>query len=470
MSSLAADLKRRLPEPRRSLVGRLVWLAAGWSLLALLVTAAALSTFFERAATSRFDQELSQRLDGLYAGASIENGAVVAPILTDPNATRPFSGSYWELADVHGERAHALPDARSRSMWDEPADLPVPPDALRRLASLKGREFFNGTWRDQRLRIGAMERVLDGRAAPVLFLTAQDRGGIDHDVRTFAATTAVWLVLLGAGLVTAVILQVRVGLHPLFVMRRDLQRVRNGAAERLTGAYPAELAPLAGELNALLDHNHDVVERQRTHVGNLAHALKTPISVILTEAGAREDHLAEVVRRQAGLMRAQVEHHLRRARAAARAAGSGERTPVAPVLDELARTLDRIYGGRGVDIDWDAPDDLAFLGERQDLLEMAGNLLENACKYSHGQVEVRARALGDGALRLTVADDGPGLAPEAREAALRRGQRLDESAPGSGLGLSIVDELARAYGGALSLGEAEGLGGLQVELTLPRAG
>ena len=210
------------------------------------------------------------------------------------------------------------------------------------------------------------------------------------------------------------------------------------------------------------------VERQRTHVGNLAHALKTPISVMMTEAGQRPGPLAEVVARQAELMRQQVDHHLRRARAAARAQGPGERTPVAEVLDELSRTLERIFQDKGIEIDWDAPDDLWFQGERQDLLEIAGNAMENAGKWGKRRVRVRAQGISTERLRLTVEDDGPGLPPERREEVVQRGARLDENAPGSGLGLSIIDELARAYRGSLSLGVSS-LGGLAVQIDLPRA-
>jgi signal transduction histidine kinase len=174
------------------------------------------------------------------------------------------------------------------------------------------------------------------------------------------------------------------------------------------------------------------------------------------------------VTRQTDAMRQQVDHHLRRARAAARSQGSGERTSVAEVLDELARTMGRIFADKGVQIDWDAPDDLYFLGERQDLLEIAGNAMENACKWGRGKVRVRADAAGPERLSLTFEDDGPGLPKDRREEVLRRGARLDESAPGSGLGLSIVDELARAYGGSLKLGDST-LGGLCLEAHLPRA-
>ena len=474
MSSSTADAPPAAagePRARRSLVQRLVWLAAGWSVAVLLLTGIALSLFFDHAAVSGLDRGLRQDAENLFSGATIgPQGQVLAPFLTDERALRPFTGHYWQIGEPRADgRVHAFPESRSRSMWDA-EDLPSSAAAIAKLARRpSGYVAYSGSWHRQPVEVVAIQRYLAGHTGPVVFATAEDRSAIDRDVRRFALTTAITLLLVAIGLTAAVVLQVRVGLRPLFRMRTDVARVREGGAERLPmDAYPAELSPLAGELNALLDHNREVVERQRTHVGNLAHALKTPISVMLSEAERQPGALADVVARQAQSMQGQVDHHLRRARAAARAKAGGERTPVAPVLDELARTLDRIYGRRGVDIGWEAASDLAFLGERQDLLEMAGNLLENACKYSGGEVVADARTAPDGQLLLAIDDDGPGLAPEQRLAALQRGRRLDERGPGSGLGLAIVDELARAYGGALRL-EASELGGLRAELTLPRA-
>jgi signal transduction histidine kinase len=318
----------------------------------------------------------------------------------------------------------------------------------------------------ERLRAVARAVTLPGRSGPVIFIAAEDRAPIDADSRRFAVTTALALALLGAGLVAGVVIQVRVGLMPLFKLRRDVAEVRKGRAERLDEDYPVELAPLAHELNALLAHNQEVVERQRTHVGNLAHALKTPLSVMLSEAERRDDLLAEVVTRQAQIMRGQVDHHLRRARAAARVGAPGERTAVAPVVDELSRTLEKIFQSKNLQVDWDVDEALAFHGERQDLLEIIGNVMENASKWCSREVMVEAVQDGPGQLRVTVEDDGPGLPPDRRREVLRRGARLDESAPGSGLGLSIVEELAKAYGGSIALADAA-LGGLRVDIRLP---
>ena len=463
---------RPLPEfGRRSLVGRLVSLAVVWSILLLAAMGVALTLFFDHAAVSRFDTDLADLANGLYAGAGVEaGGAVTAPSITDDRANRAYSGKYWQIADWPGDgRLHAL--ARSRSLWDQVLNAPHRVMAVAR-AHAGAPVYYDTTGPAQDghepLRAVALLAYLPGHAAPVVFMAAENRAPLNRDERRFAWTTAAALVLLGAGLVGAVVLQVVVGLTPLFAMRREIAAVRNGKAQRLAGPYPSELAPLAQELNALLDHNQQVVERQRTHVGNLAHALKTPISVMLTEAERQPGPFSEVVARQAEAMRGQVEHHLRRARAAARSQGSGERTSVAEVLDEIARTLERIFLDRGVDVDWEADDDLAFFGERQDLQEIAGNLMENACKFCRARVRVKAAVSTRGRLRLSVEDDGPGLEPEQAREVLKRGARLDESAPGSGLGLSIVDELARAYGGALQLSRSS-LGGLHAELDLPRA-
>jgi signal transduction histidine kinase len=444
-------------------------LAAAWSLVVLAVAGISLSLFFTHTSTVRLDDELSETVDSLLAGTSVEAGVVTPPLpAIDPQDQRVYSGEYWEIATPDGAGGlKAL--ARSRSLWDRA--LTPPPQGMAALAAAEGKSiFYDGAGPlDQRLRVGAAEARVEGYPAPVVFMAAQDRAPVDRDVRTFITTIAVALGILGVGLVAAVIIQVRVGLQPLFALRREMADVRTGKRERVEGVYPSELEPLASELNALVAHNQQIVERQRTHVGNLAHALKTPLSVILTEAGQQGGDLAEVVERQARIMSQQVDHHLRRARAAARTQGLGERTEVAQVLEELARALERIFQGKIARIDLDCPDGLMFVGERQDILEIAGNVMENACKWARARVRVTA-APTPGARRfsLVVEDDGEGLPADQRETVLRRGERLDENAPGSGLGLSIVDELVRAYDGSIALGESR-LGGLRVEITLPRA-
>lgn len=453
--------------PRRpSLVRRLVLLASVWSLAALVVTGLVLTALFQQAALSRFDQGLNDVVQGLYSGSSVEaGGRVAAPPITDVRSLRAYSGRYWQVAEP-GPDGRLIALVRSRSLFD--AALEVPAGFLARLQKSPGAVVYADIAGPdgEALRLGGLLSRLPGRAVPVVFLAAEDRSPVDKDARRFAIVTLSALLLLGIGLIVAVVVQVRIGLRPLFALRGEIAEIRSGKSDRLTQDYPTELSPVADELNGLLAHNQEVVERQRTHVGNLAHALKTPLSVIQAEAERFPGPLADLVRQQSDTMRQQVEHHLRRARAAARSQGSGERTLVEPVVDELARALETIYRDQKVEIDWVCPPELVFLGERQDLMEMVGNLLENACQWSRGYVRVICCADGPVRLNLTVEDNGPGLPVDRQNDMLKRGVRLDEASPGSGLGLSIVNELARAYGGTMMLFSSD-LKGLGVVLTLP---
>jgi signal transduction histidine kinase len=281
-------------------------------------------------------------------------------------------------------------------------------------------------------------------------------------------------------LVLTTIFQVRFGLAPLKRISDSIADIRSGRAERLEGEFPVEIAPLARETNALIDANREIVERARTHVGNLAHAIKTPLSVIVNEASARSgDAFAEKVLEQTDVMRDQVAHHLERARIAARLTIIGTVTEVAPVIEALRRTMEKIHRDRGIVIEVEADTSAKFRGERQDIEEMVGNLVDNACKWAESRVFIEllveraggaaARAggiEGGSTLRIIVDDDGRGLSPDERATVSRRGARLDESKPGSGLGLSIVVDLAALYGGSLTLGTAP-IGGLRAELVLP---
>lgn len=452
-----------------SLTRRLILLAAIWSLAAIGLTGLALTQFFERAALSRLEASLRDQVFAVYGDADFDADGELVPLTrAEQQSERVYSGVYWQIDEV-GADGRLRVAARSQSLFD--TTLAGPPGGVARL-----RERFNDPLfydaagpGGQHLRVAALMARIPRAKATLVFLTAQTRTAVDEDSRRFAWTTAAALAALACGLILAVFVQVRIGLRPLFAMEREVADVREGRAQRLKRAYPSEIRPLADQLNALLDHTQEIVERQRTHVGNLAHALKTPLSVMLAEAEDSKGQLADVVTRQASVMREQVDHHLRRARAAARAQGAGERTEVSPVLDDLAVTLERIFEDKGVEIDWRAPDDLVFRGEKQDFTEIAGNVMENACKWSRRRVQVAALTSGKpGMFKLVVEDDGPGVPQEKRAEILERGARLDERAPGSGLGLDIVEELVRAYGGSITLAGAAS-GGLRVELVLPRA-
>jgi signal transduction histidine kinase len=306
--------------------------------------------------------------------------------------------------------------------------------------------------------------------ANYIFLVAGDMAQVDRQTREFNTTLFWSFLLLGVGLIAAILVQVKVGLLPLRQVSKGLAKIRDGEARRLDGHFPTEIAPLATELNSLIQHGEEVVGRARTHVSNLAHFLKTPLSVLAAEAEAHERDpaagpLAEMVKRQVFSMRRQVDHYLSRARAAGSLDVLGNRTQVSAVMDDLSRVIARIHAARGIVIDAECDDGIYFRGERQDLEEMLGNLIDNGCKWAKSRVRVRCEKSG-GRLVLTVEDDGPGLSAQQRSQVGARGERLDESVPGSGLGLAIVRDISKLYGGFFSLEESS-LGGVQARLELP---
>lgn len=292
---------------------------------------------------------------------------------------------------------------------------------------------------------------------------------MEEQIARFRFAFTVAFGALAIALAIGAAFQVHFGLRPMRQLQRELASIRRGEWDRIMGRYPSEVAPLADELNLLISANREILERARTQVGNLAHALKTPLSVIVNEADSAPGQLAQKVQEQARIMRDQISFYLDRARAAARGGALGAATPVAPSIEALLRAFSKIYGDKGVIFSGGADPRLRFLGERQDLEEMIGNLLDNAGKWAKSSVTIEVSVDGDAsrpALRVTIDDDGPGLAQHLRAAATQRGRRLDETKPGSGLGLSIVVDLAAAYGGWLRLDDSPG-GGLRAELRLP---
>lgn len=456
---------RRYLEPG-SLTFRLVVGATAWSVVAFLGVGLILSQLFRDSVLRAFDARLMVVLETLVAGSEVRptGELVMTAALGDPRFEQALSGWYWQIEGPHGVGSPKGPDMRSRSLWDKVLIAP-PRRAPARVASA---DMIGPV--GQHLRVIAREITLPGSDLPFVFTVAGDRKELEGEFARFDRLLLFSLIGLGLGLVIGIVVLVQVGLKPLRRVSAALADIRSGRTERLGGEFPAEIAPLAAELNALLAHNESLLERARRHVGNLAHALKTPLTVLTNEAHRPEGPSREAVAKQLSIVRAQIDHYLSRARAAATSALITSRTPVLPVLADLQRTLARIYTERALDIGIEAGDGLAFRGEREDLEEMVGNLMDNACKWAKGHVRVEA-ALNQGVvstLRLTVDDDGPGLSPEARAKVLTRGARLDESVPGSGLGLSIVRDLAELYGGTLSLEESP-LGGLRATLTLPAA-
>jgi signal transduction histidine kinase len=451
-----------------SLALRLFIWATGWTVVILIITGIALSTLYRHAVERAFDRRLDVYLRTLVADvASPEEGSDKYPqSIGEPLFELPLSGWYWQVTrlDTNTPEVHS-----SRSLWD--TNLP-------RLAydkSAAGAEYRQGYAQgpeDQELRI--VERNIDlGGDGRYLIAVAGDASEIDDETHSFDRAIGITFAALAVALLLTTALQVRFGLAPLTRISESLAAIRSGRAERLEGEFPVEIAPLARETNALIEANREIVERARTHVGNLAHALKTPLSVLVNEAAARgNDPLAHKVLEQTDIMRDQVARQLERARLAARSTVVGTLIDVPPIVTALARTMEKLHRVRDIAIDIDVPAHARFRGEQQDLEEMIGNLVDNGCKWAQSRVAIEVMAdhpQSHGAkpsVRIIVDDDGPGLSPAEREQVALRGQRLDETKPGSGLGLSIVIELAGLYGGVLTLGTAP-IGGLRAELALP---
>jgi signal transduction histidine kinase len=325
-----------------------------------------------------------------------------------------------------------------------------------------------------RLLLGAVLWAIGFSAFAVVLITAiflhYDRQFPIYLHRNAQHHVLWYMVVTVAGMVVGLI-SVRRGLSPLKYLRANLGAVHKGEERRVQGVYPSEVQPLVDDLNALLDHREQMVVRALAKAGDLAHGLKTPLAVLSQEAdrAAADGHtaLAGTIGQQVDRMRRQIEYHLAHARAAASGAAPGARCPVAVSVDGLSRTLQRLHAGRGIAIDVDVAPEHAIRGQREDLDEMLGNLLDNGCKWARSRVQVASSDRGDQML-ITVDDDGPGLAPEMWDVVLQRGVRADEAAPGSGLGLAIVRELAELYGGSISLSQSP-IGGLRAELRLPRA-
>ncbi|HMJ43017.1 MAG TPA: sensor histidine kinase [Pseudolabrys sp.] len=452
-----------------SLALRLFLSATAWAVVILLITGVVLSSLYRQGVERAFDRRLGVYLRTLVADVASPDDANEKnqPSLGEPLFELPLSGWYWQITRLDPNKS----DIRaSRSLWD--GGLPHL-ESLGVVASANGsREGYVPGPEDQRLRL--VERNIDlGDEGHYLVAVAGDAAEIATETRTFDQALIVTFSILAAVLLLTTMFQVRFGLAPLKRISDSLAAIRAGSAERLAGNFPEEIAPLARETNALIDANKEIVERARTHVGNLAHALKTPLSVMVNEAAARGgDPFALKVLEQADIMRDQVARHLERARLAARLTVVGSITEVAPVVTALARTMEKIHREKSLNIEVHADDKARFRGERPDLEEMVGNLVDNACKWASSRVMMEVvcerpdPASANQIVRIVVDDDGRGLSPSEREQVAKRGRRLDETKPGSGLGLSIVVDLAALYGGALTLGTAP-LGGLRAELVLP---
>ena len=457
----------------RLLVGTLVWIV-----VAIVAAGLALGELFRQQVALQFDAELNTHLDQLVAHLSLDARGTpsLSAAQSDPRFSRPYSGLYWQIDRLDAGRGNAAGLLRSRSLWDD--TLALPADSLS-----DGEVHRHRVAGPAATTLGVLERVVfidagegaDAAPRPSFRLAvAGDEAQMRVLVDRFNGMLWLALGLLGLGLGSAAVVQVYVGLAPLRRLHGALAAVRNGLAQRLGGRFPAEVQPLVDEFNSVLAQNAEVTARARTAAGNLAHALKTPLSVIGNAAGSRSagdergSEFAQLVATQVEVARKQIDYHLSRSRVAASVGLPGARTPVVAVLDGLLRVMQRIHAERGLDlVAQPFTGALDFRGEEQDLQEIVGNLLDNAFKWAVRRVELSLAVSGD-CFVLTLDDDGRGIAEGQRQRVLNRGERADEQVPGSGLGLAIVVDLTRLYGGRVDLATSP-LGGLRVVLTLPAA-
>lgn len=443
---------------RRSLQRRMVLIAAVWITMLLGVGGLALVQVLDDTLTASFDEQLANNLNAMINAAELDEVGDVRLLrpLGDQRFAEPYSGLYWQ---VSGGGHAPFP---SRSLWDRQLALPPGNQDCRTPCKFESTQFPSET-----LRVIARSVRLPGAAQPFLFQVAQSSRDLDRQ-KARTRTVVGWsLGVLGIGLIVMVGLQSIYGLAPLRRVSKAIAAIRSGEARRVEAQFPVEVEPLVAEINELLAHGEAQSEAARRHAGNLAHALKTPMSVLIGEARGRDDPLARTIEAQVQVMRRHVDHQLARARAAGRRAASTARTPVWPSLEAIARTVGRIYQGK-VLIDLAGDREASFRGEQQDLEEMLGNLIDNAALHGGGRVFITVEANAD-QVRVLVEDDGKGIAPEQRSRLFERGERLDTDKPGTGLGLAIVKDVAELYGGSVALDSSEDLGGLLVTLTLPLA-
>jgi signal transduction histidine kinase len=455
---VTAAAEQRPPATKRphigSLTRRMIVVAGLWIGILLLTGGFALDRVLTTSIVRNFDDQLVYVLKSLVFSSEIGPDGEVRfnrpP--ADQRFVEPYSGVYFQ---VSGNGADTFP---SRSLWDR--RLKVASDHF----DLKPHVYNSDEFAGEPLRVAEMDAILPGSEVRWRFQVAQSREMIDKQIHDLRQTLFWSFAALGVGLLVLAALQAIYGLWPLRRVQREVAAIRSGRAQRVSGAFPTEIRPLTEEINQLLAHSEAQAEEARRHAGNLAHALKTPLTVITNAATADTADLGKVVIWDAAVMRRQVDHHLARARAIGRRTSGQARARVWDSVCAVQRAVDRLYEGVTVDIAGNKTAEVRV--ERQDLDEMIGNLVENAAKYGNGRVFITVEA-HDSNVDVVVEDDGPGIPERERESLFARGARLDTDKPGTGLGLAIVRDVANIYGGSVRLEESEDLGGLLARLTLP---
>ncbi|ESY29721.1 MULTISPECIES: ATP-binding protein [unclassified Mesorhizobium] len=444
----------------RSLAFRVIGFSTIWAILTLIVIFTLITTLYRQASERGFDSLLSAHLFNLIGSVGVsESGQLTgAPDLGDLRFSEPNSGWYWSVEPA-SEGVHG--NLHSSSMT---TTIPSPTVAEVPFNSSFQRSYSTDGIGDEQLEVFESEFVLDAKNRAARFRVMGNKTELEQEIATFQGRLLTYLSLFGVGMIAINAIAILLGLQPLRRVRNALAQVREGTAQRLDGRFPAEIEPLANETNALIENNKRIVERSRTQVGNLAHSLKTPLAVLINEGRALGGAKGQLIADQAASMQKQVDHYLQRARVAAQRDSVVYRTPVTPLVQRMVRVLQKLKPDVSLSLVLPAAD-IVFAGEREDLEELLGNLLDNAMKWAKSTVAVSVTPAAAGLFELSIEDDGPGIPEDKARDVLKRGRRLDETKPGTGLGLAIVADLVNEYGGALAL-ERSTMGGLKAVVRL----
>jgi signal transduction histidine kinase len=449
----------------RSLAFRVIAFSTVWAIVALVVIFTLITTLYRQASERGFDSLLSAHLFNLIGSVGVSDAGTLtgAPDLGDLRFSEPNSGWYWSVEPASEGLSGSLHSSSMTRAIPSPSVAEVP------FNSAFQRSYMTEGIGGEELEVFESEFVLDSKNRIARFRVMGNETELEEEIATFQRRLLTYLSLFGVGMIAINAIAILMGLQPLRRVRNALALVREGTAQRLDGRFPAEIEPLANETNALIENNRRIVERSRTQVGNLAHSLKTPLAVLLNEGRALGGAKGRLIAEQTASMQKQVDHYLQRARVAAQRDSVVYRTPVGPLVERMARVVQKLNPATSLSLSLPG-DDIVFAGEREDLEEMLGNLLENAMKWAKSAVAVSVATIvptdgGAGLFEIAIEDDGPGIPEDKAREALKRGRRLDESKSGSGLGLAIVADLVNEYGGRLAL-ERSRLGGLKATIRL----
>lgn len=447
----------RLP---RSIHGRMILISGVAILAALLLAGWALASALEGIVTRGLDQRLDSEIAVLAAAVDPQGRVDRDRIATRRGLLEPEPGWRWRIAGPDGVIGSgdfpplAAPHPPGPApIAGGPPPAPPPPGGVDQPHPADGRT-------EQGVRVHARQVAIPSSRGPVTISAAAPRAVVARPIRAALVPLLAMLAGLGVLLAAASLIQLRLGLRPLHRLREEVAAIRTGERARVDEDQPAELQPLAAELNALAADSERALATARASAANLAHALKTPVATLALDLAGDPPRAAQVAR-----IDETIRHHLARARMQAGTVRAV--TALAPAIGDLTAAIARLHADRGISLTADISDDLSVAMDAQDLDEVAGNLIDNAARHAHAAVRVQARA-EDRQIRLTVTDDGPGIAEADRIRATEAGTRLDERGDGHGFGLAIARELAELHGGRLILDQAQG-GGLSATVLLPRA-